>query len=96
MLCDPWLETRGAQHGFVLQKDWNLAFRAGPAEQIEEVADLTRWVRRVKRGRGLQDYDFGMALATIDEFKLHGRPLLPFERMAEKMMGNLRRKVGAE
>jgi hypothetical protein len=96
LLCDSWLAKRGAEHGFVLQKDWNLAFRAGPAEQIEEVTDLARWVRRVKRGRGLQDYDFGMSLATIDEIKLHGRPLLPFERMAEKMMDNLRRKVNAD
>ena len=96
LLCDPWLENRGAKEGFILQADWNIAFRSGPAEAIEEIADLVRWVRRVKRGRGLQDYDFGMSLATIDEIKLHGRPLLPYERMAEKMMDNLRRKVGAD
>lgn len=94
LLCDPWLAKRGAKDGFVPQNDWNISFRAGDAEKIEEITDLARWVRRVKRGRSLQDYDFGMALATIDEIKLHGRPLLPFERMAEKMMDNLRRKVG--
>ena len=57
---------------------------------------LTRWVRRLKRNRALNDYDFGMALATIDEIKLHGRPLLPFERMADKLVTNLRRKLGQD
>ena len=96
LLCDPWLEKRGAKDGFISQQDWNITFRAGPAETIEEIVDLPRWVRRVKRGRGLQDYDFGLSLATIDEIKLHGRALMPYERMAEKMMDNLRRKVGAD
>jgi hypothetical protein len=95
-LCDPWLDKRGAKEGFILQPDWNILFRAGVAEAIEEITDLARWVRRVKRGRGLQDYDFALSLATIDEIKLHGRPLMPYERMAEKMMDNLRRKVGAD
>jgi hypothetical protein len=96
LLCDPWLDKRGAKEGFILQPDWNIVFRAGEAEAIEEITDLARWVRRVKRGRGLQDYDFALSLATIDEIKLHGRPLMPYERMAEKMMDNLRRKVGAD
>jgi hypothetical protein len=96
LLCDPWLGKRSAQDGFVARDEWNLSFRHGAAGDIEEVTDLGRWVRRVKRGRDLQDYDFGMALATIDEIKLHGRPLLPYERMAEKMMENLRRKVAQD
>ena len=53
-----------------------------------------RWVRRIKRGRDFQDFDFGMALATIDEIKLHGRPLMPYERMADKMLGRMRRVLG--
>ena len=96
LLCDPWLAKRGAKEGFAVREEWNISFRTGAANSIEEVTDLARWVRRVKRGRDLQDYDFGMALATIDEIKLHGRPLLPYERMADKMINNLRRKVGAE
>ena len=96
LLCDPWLGKRGAKEGFISRDEWNISFRHGAAGDIEEVTDLGRWVRRVKRGRDLQDYDFGMALATIDEIKLHGRPLLPYERMAEKMMENLRRQVGPE
>jgi hypothetical protein len=96
LLCDPWLAKRGAKDGFISRAEWNIAFRAGAAGDIEEVTDLARWVRRVKRGRALQDYDFGVSLATIDEIKLHGRPLLPFERMADSMMNNLRRKVGQD
>jgi hypothetical protein len=96
LLCDAWLEKRSQSNGFIRRDEWNVSFRLGPADSIEEVTDLGRWVRRVKRGRELRDYDFGMALATIDEIKLHGRPLLPYERMADKMMNNLRRKVSAD
>ena len=94
LLCDQWLAQRNETDGYVVRPEWNIALRAGPAGKIEEVRDLVRWVRRVKRGRQLQDYDFGMSLATIDEIKLHGRSLMPFERMAEKMLDNLRRRVG--
>jgi hypothetical protein len=94
LLCDPWLDKRVAADGFILRDDWKISFRPGKPEPIEEVSDLTRWVRRIKRGRDFQDFDFGMALATIDEIKLHGRPLMPYERMAEKVLSNLRRKLG--
>jgi len=94
LLCDPWLDKRDAEDGFILRDEWKISFRPGHAGNIEEVTDLTRWVRRIKRGRDFQDFDFGMALATIDEIKLHGRSLMPYERMAEKMIGNLRRKLG--
>ena len=90
------MAKRGVKEGFSTREEWNISFRVGTANSIEEVTDLARWVRRVKRGRDLQDYDYGLALATIDEIKLHGRPLLPYERMADKMINNLRRKVGAE
>ncbi len=96
LLCDPWLDRKNERDGFIRRDEWNISFRPGTAGNIEEVTDLTRWVRRVKRNRALDDYDFSMALATIDEIKLHGRPLLPFERMADKLVSNLRRKVGQE
>lgn len=94
LLCDPWLDKRDAANGFILRDDWKISFRPGTAGDIEEISDLTRWVRRIKRGRDFQDFDFGMALATIDEIKLHGRPLMPYERMADKMMGRMRRVLG--
>ena len=96
LLCDPLLEQRRESDGFTRHDEWNISFRTGTAGDIEEVSDLTRWVRRLKRNRALNDYDFGMALATIDEIKLHGRPLLPFERMADKLVTNLRRKLGQD
>ena len=96
LLCDPWLNRKNERDGFIRRDEWNISFRPGTADGIEEVTDLTRWVRRVKRNRALDDYDFGMALATIDEIKLHGRPLMPFERMADKLVGKLRRKLGQE
>lgn len=96
LLCDPLLEQRGERDGFTRRDEWNISFRTGPAGDIEEVSELARWVRRLKRNRALNDYDFGMALATIDEIKLHGRPLLPFERMADKLVTNLRRKLGQD
>ena len=94
LLCDPWLDKRSTAEGFVVRPEWRVSFRAGKPGDIEEVTELTRWVRRAKGGRDFQDFDFGMSLATIDEIRLHGRPLLPFERMADKMIGNLRRKLG--
>jgi hypothetical protein len=96
LLCDPWLEKRNEKDGFLRRDEWKISFHPGAKGEIEEVTELTRWVRRIKRGRDFQDFDFGMALATIDEIKLHGRPLLPFERMADKMINNLRRKLGQE
>jgi hypothetical protein len=63
---------------------------------IEEITDLTRWVRRVKHDRAFHDFDFGMALETINEIKAHGRSLVPYERMAQSMLGRLRRMLGQE
>jgi hypothetical protein len=35
-----------------------------------------------------------MPLATIDEIKIHGRPLQPYERFAGNMLDRLRRMMG--
>ena len=94
LLCDPWFEERAERDGFERRDDWKISFRPGHAGDIEEVTDLTRWVRRVKRDRAFHDFDFGMALETIDEIKIFGRPLQPYERMAENMLSRLRRVLG--
>ncbi len=94
LLCDAWFEEKTARDGFERRDDWKISFRPGHAGDIEEVTDLTRWVRRVKRDRAFHDFDFGMALETIDEIKIHGRPLMPYERMAQKMLNRLRRMLG--
>ena len=94
LLGDDWFEEKSASDGFERREDWKISFRPGHAGDIEEITDLPRWVRRVKHDRAFHDFDFGMALETIDEIKIHGRPLLPYERMAQKMLTRLRRMLG--
>jgi hypothetical protein len=69
-------------------------FHPGEQDQIEEVTDLSRWLNRVKRNRAFHELDFCMALATIDEIKIYGRPLMHYERFAETLMNRLRRILG--
>lgn len=94
LLCDPWFETRQESEGFLRRDDWKLSFFPGQQDAIEEVTDLTRWLRRVKRGRAFHDLDFCMSLATVDEIRIYGRPLAPYERFAETMLNRLRRVLG--
>ena len=94
LLCDPWFENKDEADGFVRCDDWKISFYPGQKDEIEEVTDLTRWLRRVKRDRAFHDLDFCMALATVDEIKIYGRPLAPYERFAESMLKRLRRFLG--
>ena len=94
LLCDPWFEEKSTRDGYERRDEWKISFRPGHAGDIEEVTDLKRWVRRIKRDRAFHDFDFSMALETIDEIKMHGRPLLPYERMTQKMLNRLRTILG--
>ena len=94
LLCDPWFENRAAGEGFERRDDWGISFHSGHAGNIDEITDLSRWLRRVKRDRSFRDFDFAMSLATIDQIKLYGRPLHPYERFAETLMSRLRRMLG--
>lgn len=94
LLCDSWFETKSSAEGFEQQPGWGISFFAGQPGEIEEITDLTRWLRREKGGRNPHDLDFAMALTTIDEVKIHGRTLMPYERFAEGMMSRLRRILG--
>jgi hypothetical protein len=94
LLCDPWFETKNDADGFLRRDEWKMSFHPGRAEAIEEVTDLTRWLRRIKRDRAFHDLDFCMALATIDEIRIYGRPLAPYERFAETMLNRMRRVLG--
>jgi hypothetical protein len=94
LLCDPWFDAKGESEGYLRRDEWKMSFHPGLDHRIEEVADLTRWLRRVKRDRAFHDLDFCMALATVDEIKIYGRPLAPYERFAETMLGRLRRLLG--
>jgi hypothetical protein len=94
LLCDSWFENKSEADGFLHRDKWKISFHPGQKDEIEEITDLTRWLRRVKRGRTFHDLDFCMALATIDEIKIHGRPLVPYERFADTMLNRLRRFLG--
>jgi len=91
MLGDSWFDTKGDQQGYARHDKWGLSFHPGDQNEIEEVTDLSRWLRRIKRDRPLHEVDFCMALATIDEIKIHGRALAPYERFADQVVGRLRR-----
>jgi hypothetical protein len=94
LLCDPWFEDKREADGFLRRDDWKVSFYTGQKDGIEEITDLTRWLRRVKRDRAFHDLDFCMSLATIDEIKTYGRPLVPYERFAGSMLKRLRRFLG--
>lgn len=94
LLGDPWFEGKGAGDGFERRDDWGISFFTGTTGEIEEITDLSRWLRRLQGGRAVQDFDFAMSLATIDELKIHGRVLMPGERFAESMLNRLRRLHG--
>ncbi len=90
LLCDSWFEEKGPMDGYERRDDWRISFRPGHAGEIPEVKDLKRWIRRVKRDRAFHDFDFSMTLEAIDEIKMHGRPLQPYERMSQRMLNRLR------
>ena len=94
LLCDSWFERRSDADGFLRRDKWGVLFYPGQKDEIEEVTDLTRWLRRVKRDRAFHDLDFCMALEAIDEIKIYGRVLAPYERLAEAMLVRLRRFLG--
>jgi len=94
LLCDPWFDDRDEREGFERHDDWRISFFPGVAGEIDEITDLSRWLQRAKRDMPFHDFDFAMALATIDEIKIHGRPLQPYERYADTMLNRLRRMMG--
>jgi len=94
LLCDSWFENKGEADGFLRRDEWRLSFHPGQSDEIEEITDLGRWLRRVKHGRAFHDLDFSMTLAAIDEIKMHGRVLMPYERFASTMLTRLRRFLG--
>ena len=91
LLCDPWFEDKSDADGYLRRDDWKLSFYPGETDGIEEITDLTRWLRRVKRDRALHDFDFCIPLATVEEIRTYGRPLAPYERFAESLLNRLRR-----
>ncbi|HSU55480.1 MAG TPA: hypothetical protein VLT36_15600, partial [Candidatus Dormibacteraeota bacterium] len=85
-LCDPWLEPKGEDEGYLRRDEWLLSFYPGGQDVIEEVTDPTRWRERVIRGRPLTAIDFCMTVAALRELKAHGRVLSPDERFGLKLL----------
>jgi hypothetical protein len=94
LLCDDWFEAKREADGFLRRDEWRVLFHPGERDSIEEITDLSRWLNRVKRNRAFHELDFCLALATIDEIKIYGRPLLHYERFAETLINRLRRILG--
>lgn len=91
LLADAWFDDKRERDGFMLRNDWGISFHPGQQIEIEEVTDMRRWIRRLRRERPLHDVDFCMTLAAVDEIQMHGRVLSPGERYSEAMLGKLRR-----
>jgi hypothetical protein len=85
-LCDPWLESKDENEGYIRHDDWLISFYPGGAELIEEITDPQRWRERVVQGRPLTAVDFCMTLAALHELKAHGRVLTPDERFGLKLL----------
>jgi len=94
LMCDSWFDMKGERESYMRHDEWGISFHPGLDDEIEEITDLSRWLRRVKRGRAFHDLDFCMSLATIDEMKIYGRGLAPYERFATTMLNRLRRFLG--
>lgn len=94
LLCDSWFDRKGQSEGYLRRDEWHMSFHPAFDNEIEEITDLSRWLRRVKRGRSLHDLDFCMTLAAIEEIRAYGRPLAPYERFAQTMLIRLRRFLG--
>jgi len=91
LLCDPWFTGKRETDGFFRRNEWQMSFYPGQKGEIEAITELSRWLRRLKRRHALHDLDFCMALETIDELKIHGRVLMPYERFGETLLNRLRR-----
>lgn len=94
VLCDAWFNDKGEGEGFERLDPWGLSLHPGRPGEIEEITDLGRWLGRERHNQTFHDFDYAMSLATIDEVKTHGRPLLPYERFADTLMNRLRRVLG--
>jgi hypothetical protein len=91
LLGDPWFNEKKESDGFVRQDEWGVSFFPSQKIEIEEVTDMRRWIRRLRRERPLHDLDFCMTLAAVDEIQIHGRVLTAGERYSEAMLNKLRR-----
>lgn len=91
LLGDPWFNEKQATDGYTRHDEWGISFFPGQKLEIEEITDMRRWIRRLRRERPLHDVDFCMTLTAVDEIQIHGRVLTAGERYSEAMLSKLRR-----
>lgn len=91
LLGDPWFNEKKETDGYARRDEWGISFFPGQKIEIEEVSDMRRWIRRLRRERPLHDVDFCMTLTAVDEIQIHGRVLTAGERYSEEMLSKLRR-----
>lgn len=91
LLGDAWFDDKKESDDFIKKIEWGVSFHPGQKIEIEEISDMRRWIRRIRRERPLHDVDFCMTLAAVDEIQIHGRVLTAGERYSEAMLGKLRR-----
>lgn len=91
LLGDPWFNEKKDTDGYLRRDEWGISYFPGQKIEIEEITDMRRWIRRLRRERPLHDVDFCMTLAAVDEIQIHGRVLTAGERYSEAMLNKLRR-----
>jgi len=96
LLCDPWFENERPSQEFIRRDEWQIQFRPGGPETIEEISDESRWKNRILRGRPLQPLDFCMTLRGVHEILAHGRVLTSYEHYALSLMHVWRRLFGVQ
>ncbi len=94
LLGDDWFRAKTEADGFLKREDWLVAFRPGPAGEIEEVKDRQRWESRILRDRPLHDLDFSMTLQAVHETLAHGRVLTVYDRYALRFLHVWRKFLG--
>lgn len=91
MLCDKWFETNAKGEGYLRRDEWQILFRPGAAEEVEEITDRARWQGRILRDRPLHELDFAMNLRAVHEILAHGRVLSSYEHYALRFLHAWRR-----
>jgi len=96
LLSDESFESQVENEDFTAKAVWNIFFYPGDENDLEEITDLTRWIHRVRRGRGRHMMDFCMSLESVEEILIYGRQLMPHERFTSRMVNRLRRILRQE
>ena len=94
LLGDKWFSAKAPADGFVAREEWRVLFRPGPAEEVEEITEKSRYEKRLVRGRPLHDLDFCLTLRAVHETLAHGRVLSAYERSALSLLHLWRRVFG--